>query len=161
MAGHSGCSRAGIGISSHRTGRGEPERRKYCSHDVQMRMWEPQRRMLLCGSTHLTAGHALCGISGSGCQFTARQSPPRTARADFGARTRVFLTTLRPLPACDSRLRPTTRDPPTKNLTPSVRITDHRRTERFGVRPLRTRAEKESSCLPEHSRFLGILPREH
>ncbi len=161
MARHSNCSRAGIGISGHRTGCGEPGRYRDCSDDVQMRMRESHRRMLLFGSSHFAAGHALRRISGSGCQFTARQSPPRATRADFGARTRVFLTPQRPLPTRDNRLRPTPRNSPAKNLTPSVRIKDHRRTERFRARPQPTRAEKESSCLPEPSRFLGILPREH
>ena len=161
MARHSGCSRAGFDVSSHRARRDEPGQRRNCPFHVQMRVRQSPGRLLLRRSTHLTAGHELRRISGSGCQFTARQSPPRPTRADLGARTRVFLTPQRPLPTVDNRLRPTPRNSPAKNLTPSVRITDHRRTERFRARPQPTRAEKESSCLPEPSRFLGILPREH
>ncbi len=161
MAGHSGCSRAGVGVSSHRTGCSQPSRRRNCSYDVQMRLRKSAGRLLLRRAAHLSPRHALHGVCGSGRQLTAGQSAPRATCADDGARTRVFFTAQCPLPTGDNRFRPSARDSPSKILTPSVRNTVHRATERIGARPRWTRAEKESSCLPEPFRFLGISPREH
>lgn len=161
MARHRGASGPGSGIPGHRTCIRSPHNHQNCSEHVQMRVRQPDGRMLLHRPTDLAPVHELCGISETRREITTGQPPPWTAGAHLGSNTRVLHQRVGDPPACGRRCRSATGNSPAKSLTLPVRDTVQERTERTGAHLQPERAEEESSCLREAFRCPGISPSVH